>query len=369
MDDLKATVGIRYTEHDIRSQDFRFDRVHFSQQPLNEYKNFQFPDPTDPRLTRGYFDVGASSDAITPRFVLNWSPELSGGDEFNAYASVSRGYKPGGVIIDEATGGPSPFTKETLWSYEIGAKWRGLDNRLQLNGSVFYMDWKDLQIPSVEIIIANNQILNNFRINNSQADSMGVELEAMFIPFDNFTIGGGMGYLDAEFNDFPANDPFVINNLGFDLDGVTLPRAPKWTLNAWGQYDFNVMGMESFLRLEWSHRSSIRSDIEAVVSGLPILDNATTQAAGLDTAFNGNGFGNGVAFPWPGRDFPLKVPSYDVVNLRAGISGERWALTAYVENLFDKNYYTGTQENFGLGGFRIRPHFRVAGVNIRIFSD
>ena len=80
------------------------------------------------------------------------------------------------------------------------------------------------------------------------------------------------------------------------------------------------------------------------------------------------GFGNGVPFPWPRDSFPTRVPSYDVVNLRAGISGDRWSITAYIENVFDKNYYTGTQENFGLGGFRIRPHFRIAGVNLRLYS-
>jgi len=85
--------------------------------------------------------------------------------------------------------------------------------------------------------------------------------------------------------------------------------------------------------------------------------------------FNGTGFGNGVPFPWPRGAFPSLVPSYDVFNLRAGISGDRWAITAYIENLTDENYYTGTQENFGFGGFRIRPHFRVAGINFRLFSE
>ena len=70
----------------------------------------------------------------------------------------------------------------------------------------------------------------------------------------------------------------------------------------------------------------------------------------------------------PGPPFRSGSPSYDIVNLRAGISGERWSITGYIENLFDKNYYTGTQENFGLGGFRLRPHFRIAGVNLRIYS-
>ena len=362
---LKATVGVRYTEHDLTSQSFRFGRVHFSQQPLDEYRDFKAPDPSDPRLTRGYFSGGVSSDSITPRFVLNWSPN----DELNAYVSVSRGYKPGGLTIFEADGSTIPFSKESLWNYEVGAKWRGADNRLQINGAFFFMDWKDLQIPSVEIVIVDNEILNNFRIDNSKAESIGFELEAQALVTDNFLIGGGVGYLDAEFKGFGPDDPFPLNNMGFDLDGVTVPRAPKWTINLFGQYDVNVGDMDGFLRAEWSYRSSITSDVEATVAGLEILDNEVTRERGYDTQFNGDGFGNGVPFPWPRDSFPTRVPSYDVVNLRAGISGDRWSITAYIENVFDKNYYTGTQENFGLGGFRIRPHFRIAGVNLRLYSN
>ena len=361
---LKATVGIRYTEHDLRSQSFRFARVHFSQQPLDEYRDFKAPDPSDPRLTRGYFTGSVSTDSITPRFVLNWSPN----DDLNAYASVSRGYKPGGLTIFEADGSTIPFSKESLWNYEVGAKWRGADGRVQVNGAFFFMDWEDLQIPSVEIIINEDEILNNFQIINSQAESIGFELEAQALVMDNFVIGGGVGHLDAEFKDFGADDPFVVNNMAFDLDGVTVPRAPKWTANLFGQYDVNFGGFNGFLRAEWSYRSSITSDVEATVAGLPILDNEVTRERGYDTQFNGNGLGNGVPFPWPRPAFPFRVPSYDIVNLRAGISGERWSITGYIENLFDKNYYTGTQENFGLGGFRLRPHFRIAGVNLRIYS-
>ena len=361
---LKATVGIRYTEHDLTSQSFRFERVHFSQQPLDEYRDFKAPDPSDPRLTRGYFSGSVSSDSITPRFVLNWSPN----DELNAYASVSRGYKPGGLTIFEADGSTIPFSKESLWNYEVGAKWRGAGGRLQVNGAFFFMDWEDLQIPSVEIIINEDEILNNFQIINSQAESIGFELEAQALVMDNFVVGGGVGYLDAEFKDFGPDDPFVVNNMGFDLDGVTVPRAPKWTANLFGQYNANIGGMDGFLRAEWSYRSSITSDVEATVAGLEILDNEVTRERGYDTQFNGDGFGNGVPFPWPRDSFPTRVPSYDIVNLRAGISGDRWSITAYIENVFDKNYYTGTQENFGLGGFRIRPHFRIAGVNLRLYS-
>ena len=226
----------------------------------------------------------------------------------------------------------------------------------------------DCQGIELEIVIVDNVILNNFVLDNIKAESKGFEIEFQGLVTDAFLLGGSVGYLDAKFKEFDENDPFVINNMGFDIKNETLPRSPKWTINLFGQYDFDIGEMPSFIRAEWSYRSSTTSDIEAVISGLPILDNDVTEALGLDTQFNGTGFGNGVPFPWPRDPFPTQVPSYDVFNLRAGIARDNWNLVFYVENVFDSNYYTGTQENFGLGGYRIRPHFRIAGVKFRVYS-
>ncbi len=361
---MKLTLGVRYTDDKIEVTETDLQGVTFALQPLNDYRDFKVYEENDPWVSR-YLNGKASFDAITPRVVLTWTPN----EELTAYANLSNGYKPGGLTFNEQFGTTIPFRKESMWNYELGVKWRGLDNRVQVNAAVFYMDWEDLQIPSVQILIVDNVILNNFVLDNIAAESKGFELEVQALATEQFLIGGSVGYLKATFQENGADDPFVINNNGFDIDGVTIPRAPEWTLSLFGQYDFTIGERPAWVRAEWSYRDETTSDIEAVVSGLPILDNAVTEERGLDTSFNGTGFGNGVPFPWPRGDFPSQVPSYDVVNLRAGISGDRWAINVYIENLFDDHYYTGTQENFGLGGFRVRPHFRVAGIKIRLFSE
>lgn len=75
-----------------------------------------------------------------------------------------------------------------------------------------------------------------------------------------------------------------------------------------------------------------------------MTSSSLTRRLGLDDDFSANGY----VIDLLRQDFPLEVASYDVTNLRVGITGEGWSLTGYVENLFDENYYTGTQENFGL---------------------
>ncbi len=361
---FKLTLGVRYTDDTIEVTEADLLRVPFPLQPLNDYKRFKVYDPNDPFIFT-YVTGEASFDAITPRFVLTYAPS----EELTTYATVSNGYKPGGLTFSEQFGTTVPFEKESLWNYELGLKWRGLDNRVQVNAAVFFMDWEDLQIPSVEIAIVNNVIINEFVLDNIAAESKGFELEVQGLVTEQLLIGGGVGYLKATFQENGADDPYVINNNGFDIDGVTIPRSPEWTINLFAQYDFIIGEKSAWVRAEWIYRDETTSDIEAVVSALPILDNAVTQERGLDTLFNGTGFGNGVPFPWPRDEFPSQVPSYDVVNLRAGISGDRWAINLYIENLFDDHYYTGTQENFGLGGFRVRPHFREAGIKIRLFSE
>jgi len=54
----------------------------------------------------------------------------------------------------------------------------------------------------------------------------------------------------------------------------------------------------------------------------------------------------------------------DVFNLRGGYEWEKASVTVFVQNLFDEEYYTGTQENFGLAGIRLRPHPRVYGASV-----
>ena len=370
-DEIRLTFGARYTDDKIEvvEADGRRD-LSFQEQPLAGIFAFDQQAFIAAGLRSPVRTGNAATDAITPRLVVAWSPSES----INTYASISRGYKPGGLTFNEETLEELPFDPETLWNYEIGAKWRGLDNRVALNMAAFYMDWSGLHLPTVKIAIVDDplggqRIVNNFVVFNTDATSQGFEIDGEALVGEGLRIGGGAGYLDSVFERFGADDLFIINDVVFHLDGVTIPRSPKWTLNAFAQYEFAFGDKDAWLRVEWSHRSSIESDIEATVSLLEIIDPATLDPEFVaDAGIQDSIAGIGGPFDSPRAEFPFKVPSYDVVNLRAGIEGENWALTAYVENVFDKNYYTGTQENFGLGGFRIRPHFAVYGVSLRLFG-
>jgi len=73
---------------------------------------------------------------------------------------VARGFRPGGNNAQPSTtptcvaalkqfglanGVPPSYNSDSVWSYEIGAKMRFADNRIQIDGSVFHIDWNNIQ--------------------------------------------------------------------------------------------------------------------------------------------------------------------------------------------------------------------------------
>jgi len=133
-----------------------------------------------------------------------------------------------------------------------------------------------------------------------------------------------------------------------DLKGLDLPKAPDLTASLAGEYRWTLGNNEAWLRLEYMHRSSQYSDIEG-------LTNLQTRGPSPNS---------GVVREMPYGEFPYKAPAFDLFNLRAGYLLENWAFNVYVQNLFEEKYYTGTQENFGLSGIRLRPHPRIIGGSI-----
>ena len=273
--------------------------------------------------TLGTFGENSSSD-LSPRFALNWQPN----NDVSAYASIAKGYKPAGARGNPDSGfdNVSIFDKETLWNYEIGGNIYLADRSVLLQGALFYMDWRDLQVETRESFCLVGTMLvpideftgtgcvitpvdNTY--NAEKARSKGAEISATARVTDQFTVGGALGYVDAEYVDFLAS----LRGTDADLSGQRLGRAPKLTASANAQFDYDAFGGEGFIRGEWSYRSE----------GSPGL----VQSAS-DT-------------------FPQLVPSFHLFNLRAGQSWGNNRIVATVENVFGEEYFTGT-DDFSWGG-------------------
>ena len=287
----------------------------------------------------------AKTDDFSPRFALtvDWS------DSVTSYLSVSRGYKPGGSQVEGSQVGgqymPSFFGKETLWNYELGVKATLFDNRMRVNAALFYMDWKNLQVDDTAFVV--NPVTNmtetaTFIRRAKKATSKGVEIEFVALPWDNMTIGGGVGFTDATFGDFDG----IARPQGkgpVDLSGEQIPGAAEWTASFYGEQRFPLMGYESYIRLEWFYRDEVVPNLDGYFFRI-------TDPAVLGFVEN------------DGDTYPFVVPSYDVLNLRAGVQVKNWRLIAYADNVLEEDYFTGARYGFRLNGINVRPHPRQVGV-------
>ncbi len=167
--------------------------------------------------------------------------------EVMIYGNYSRGYKSGGVTGFYVTdvGAKAPYNPEFINSYEVGFKSTWADNRIRLNGALFYYDYRDLQAFGV---IPNDQGVPEFRIFNvAKSRIQGAELEASWLPFDGLKIDLGLGLLDTKVLESDVGGVAVGNRLGnapnIEVDTTvsykwTLPRS----LSATAGFDVNWRG-------------------------------------------------------------------------------------------------------------------------------
>lgn len=118
------------------------------------------------------------------------------------YASVSSGRRSGGFNntpnIDSSA---IAFNPEEVTAYEIGSKNRFLQGTLQLNASVFYNDYKGLQVQR-QVPAPNGLTTISIIENAGKARSYGAEIEAIAKPARNLTINAAFTYLNSKYTQY-----------------------------------------------------------------------------------------------------------------------------------------------------------------------
>ncbi|MGL5838025.1 MAG: TonB-dependent receptor [Sphingorhabdus sp.] len=216
-DALTLTLGGRYSD-EKREAAYRYEI------------NFGAPFIANP-------DLEDKFNAFTPRAVVNYAIT----DDINIYASATRGFKSGGFNLLAIQPG---FAPEKLWSYEGGIKTSFDGGRGFANATVFYTDYKNVQVQQ----IVN---LQSVLTNAAAATIKGAELEFGYSQPIGWEAGGTVAYLDAKYDRFCTGDPTqpaapispgcnAANPI--DLTGNRFPRAPKWTLSSYIGYIADLGG-------------------------------------------------------------------------------------------------------------------------------
>lgn len=254
----------------------------------------------------------APAPVITPEvdtkdnsFTYLVTPQYKISQAVMVYARVATGFRPGGPNPTcSAFGLPCHFDPDRTQDYEIGFKGDVLDHRLDFDTSVFYIDWKHIQLSTVPP--CGCAILY---VNAGSAKSQGVELSLQGRPTSTLTLSAWVDFTDAVLTaSFPDNSTTVGN------DGDRLP---------------------------FSSRISGNFSAEKLV---PVSER-TTLFFGGQVSYVGNRFGY---FEYlPQRAY---YPAYAETNFRGGATVGDWRVTLFINNATNKRGVLGGTLPLPYGG-------------------
>ncbi len=148
-----------------------------------------------------------SSNAVTGKASVEWQAM----EDFLAYATFSKGYKPGGFFANFPVSSVqlAPFAPETLNSYQVGFKSDPIPGRLRVNADAFYYQYHNQQISSA-IVFPSFGALSDF-VNVPQSHMWGVETEIQAHPFEHIFINQNIGYERGEYDNLAAVNTTAVN--------------------------------------------------------------------------------------------------------------------------------------------------------------
>jgi outer membrane receptor for Fe3+-dicitrate len=218
------------------------------------------------------------------------------------YARVAKGFVPGGPndVVPTASGVAPTYTSSTTVNYEMGIKSQLLQKRLTVELDVFDIEWRDIQLQA---------LINGFGVvaNGGTARSRGTEWSVGYMPLDGLTLGANGAYTDAYLT---QATPASVNG----HVGDRLPAAPLWGTSASADYERVLYGDYSgFAGVNWRFTGTRYADF---------------SAAG-----------------------PRQMlPSYNIVDARAGVETHRWSVALYVKNIGNRLAINYIQPETGAGG-------------------
>jgi iron complex outermembrane recepter protein len=250
--------------------------------------------------------------------------------EFNrnaqAYATYTRGFKGAGFNASPITNyaAQNPVLPEYVNAYEVGFKvgfWQG---RWTVDTSAFIEDYSNLQVQiAIQDPIAGT--LSATQTNAGTSSSKGVEIESTLRPIGGLSLNAALMYVKTSIN---------LNGLGcpLELSAAAVPLAGTPPVNECyvqqGQALLNVRGGQLPASPEWRADFTPRyaHGIGERLVGFAQVNVNYQSSEGFDL----------------NQDPLLRQKAYTLVDFSIGMttSDDRYGLTLFAKNVFDKNYYT-----------------------------
>jgi iron complex outermembrane receptor protein len=255
---------------------------------------------------------------------------------------------------------PFTYPPDTLVNNEIGWKTEWLDHRLQVNGSAYIMDWKNVQT-----LIYNPPIFGNttFGVAGPDYRIKGVELQIVARVTEGLTLQGSVSHNNASETNSPciassnkvAQNPTPIgscitqvwsptlsenvplqNPLG--TEGANPAFSPTIEYNVRARYDWHINDYKMFFSVGAQHVGDMQNEPSSFQSGAGVTVPTTT---------------------WLRYD----QPAYTTYDASLGIAKDAWYVQAFGTNLSnsDASLFTSSGQ-FIESQVPLRP--RVLGLKV-----
>jgi len=228
-------------------------------------------------------DDNAFTYLVTPRFRL--SPD------WMLYARAASGYRIGGANPSPGAQQPA-FKPDKTDNYEIGTKGDLFSNQLTLDASLYYINWKDIQLqlrdPNTGVVAYTNA---------SGAKSKGIELSSEWRPFRGSSVAAWVVWNDAVLS--AAIPPASINPLG--ASGDRLPNTSRFS----GHFS---------LGQEFPLTGKLTGAVGAAVSYVGVRESTFLVGSTDRQVF----------------------PAYTQTDLNAALNYDTWRLSLFANNITDK---------------------------------
>lgn len=329
-DDLRLTLGLRYTEEtkEVQSSQFISDDITGLDNRTDNFFAYQVEATTFNTYLYDY-DEDRDTDALLPSANLQWDVT----ENSMLYLSYSEGFKSGGFTaaddgnpggVDQATWPCSPgqrpedcydvtlpnnefeFDDEEVVAYEIGGKHTLLAGAMTLNWAAFYTEYDNLQTSIFQGI--------SFAVTNAaEAEIQGIEFDLLWQAAEGLRVGLNGAWLDSEYKSYATApctaiqldvDALCGSPLGTtsnDLSGENTTYAPEYSASAFFDYEY-------------------------------MLNNGMAFFTGGEVNYSD-------AFDTQGDLDPAdRVDDYTKVNLRFGLrsADEAWEVMLYGRNITDE---------------------------------
>jgi outer membrane receptor protein involved in Fe transport len=253
-------------------------------------------------------------------------------DEKLVYGLFSQGFRSGGVNRNRGDTSrlvfPEAYEPDYLDNFELGAKTRWLDGKLQVNVTAYYMQWKDFQIEVIDPSYRPgedrctpdtppDELCNNgFQIivgNVGDAESTGAELSVRAVIGEGLDLGFDASYIDAQ-----IAEEVIVSQTDDDgnpipvPDGARLPISPEWKLSTYAQYNWPVSFVANgsmYARLQYSWVDESLNQLETYPENPPLTYPNTPQET---------------------------QDAYGIADFSIALQAVNWEVQAFVNNLSDE---------------------------------